>query len=56
MTPEEADAMQEWKGMDGASAFLIIQGALFRMPNLDQECAAREMMNAWLRANQGLNE
>ena len=50
MTSEEADAMQEWRGMDGATAFLLIER------HADDWDDTREMMNAWLRANQGTNE
>ena len=50
MTPEEADAKQEWKGMDGAIAFSLIGR------HADNHDEAREMMHAWLRANQGISE
>ena len=50
MTPEEADAMQEWQGMDGATAFEVIDCNAHRPDDI------RQLMNAWLRANQGTNE
>ena len=49
MTPEEADAKQEWKGMDGVIAFTIINR------HADSDNDLMQMMHAWLRANQGLN-
>ena len=45
MTPEEADAMQEWKGMDGGIAFMLIN----RHADIDNDLI--QMMHAWLRAN-----
>lgn len=45
MTPQEADKAQDWKGMDGATAFLLIRR------HADGWDEVREMMNAWLRAN-----
>ena len=50
MTPEEADAKQEWKGMDGAIASQFIE------LHSDSWDDARQMMHAWLRANGGSNE
>lgn len=50
MTPEEADAKQEWKGMDGATAWQLIER------HADGWDDIREMMHAWLRANKGTNE
>lgn len=47
MTPEEADNMQEWAGMDGAIAWHLIDR------HADNWNEAGEMMNAWLRANGG---
>ena len=45
MTKEEAQAMQDWKGMDGAIAFHLIER------HADGWHQVGEMMNAWLRAN-----
>lgn len=46
MTPEEAaDAAQDWKGMDGATAFLLIER------HADGWDEVQQMMDAWLRAN-----
>jgi len=45
MTPQEADSAQHWSGMDGATAFHLIE----RHANDWNE--AGEMMNAWLRSN-----
>lgn len=45
MTEEEADAAQDWKGMDGATAFLLIER------HADGWNEVRQMMDAWLRAN-----
>lgn len=56
MTPEEADAKQEWKGMDGSEAFEIIAEAAYEHDSSAGESydnAVREMMHAWIRANQG---
>ena len=47
MTPEEADAKQEWKGMGLATAFEIID----RTSNAPDD--ERQLLNAWSRANQG---
>lgn len=46
MTPEEADSAQQWKGMDGAIAWHLIDRSA------DDWNEIGEMMNAWLRANQ----
>lgn len=45
MTPEEADETQDWKCMDGATAFLLIER------HADGWDEIRQMMDAWLRAN-----
>ena len=45
MTDDEADKSQEWKGMDGAIAFHLIE----RHANNWHEIGV--MMRAWLRAN-----
>jgi hypothetical protein len=45
MTEEEADAAQDWKGMDGATAFMLIER------HADGWNEVRQMMDAWLRAN-----
>lgn len=45
MTPEEADDAQDWDGMDGATAFLLIER------HADGWDEIRQMMDAWLRAN-----
>lgn len=45
MTAEEADAAQDWRGMDGATAFLLIER------HADGWDEIRQMMDAWLRAN-----
>ena len=45
MTPEEADKMQEWAGMDGAIAWHLIDR------HADNWNEAGAMMDAWLRAN-----
>ena len=50
MTPEEADAKQEWKGMDGYTAWTLIKR------HADGFDHKNEMMHAWLRANQGISE
>ena len=47
MTDKEADEAQEWKGMDGAIAYHLID----RHAENWNEIGA--MMNAWLRANGG---
>ena len=44
MTPEEADSAQQWKGMDGAIAWHLIER------HADDWSEVGEMMNAWLRA------
>lgn len=49
MTPEEADAKHEWAGMDGYTAWRLIECKAMTQDE------AREMMHAWLRANQGMN-
>jgi hypothetical protein len=45
MTKEEAQAMQDWKGMDGAIAFHLIER------HADGWNQVAVMMNAWLEAN-----
>jgi len=45
MTPEEADKAQNWRGMDGATAWHLIDR------HADNWSEVGEMMNAWLRAN-----
>ena len=45
MTKEEAQAMQDWKGMDGSIAFHLIER------HADGWNQIGEMMNAWLEAN-----
>ena len=45
MTPEEADKAQQWAGMDGATAWHLIDR---HAGNWNE---TGEMMNAWLRAN-----
>lgn len=45
MTKEEAQAMQDWKGMDGAIAFHLIER------HADGWHQIGEMMHAWLEAN-----
>lgn len=47
MTAEEADAAQQWAGMDGATAWHLIER------HADGWSDVGEMMNAWLRANGG---
>lgn len=47
MTDKEADEAQDWKGMDGAIAYHLID----RHAENWNEISA--MMNAWLRANSG---
>lgn len=47
MTPEEADASQQWAGMDGAIAWHLID----RHAEDWEETGM--MMEAWLRANGG---
>src|SRR4030042_5736762 len=50
MTKEEVQAMQCWKGMDGAIAFHIIER------HADGWYQIGEMMDAWLEANRVSNE
>ena len=50
MTREEAQAKQEWKGMDGAIAFHLIER------HADGWHQIGEMMDAWLDANRVPNE
>ena len=45
MTAEEADKAQDWRGMDGAIAWHLIER------HADDWNETGEMMNAWLRAN-----
>lgn len=45
MTPEEADKAQNWLGMDGATAWHLIDR------HADNWNEVSELMNAWLRAN-----
>lgn len=45
MTKEEAQAKQDWKGMDGAIAFHLIER------HADGWNQIGEMMDAWLEAN-----
>lgn len=46
MTPKEADeAAQNWRGMDGATAWHLIDR------HADNWAEVGEMMDAWLRAN-----
>lgn len=45
MTKEEAQATQDWKGMDGAIAFHLIER------HADGWHQVGEMMDAWLEAN-----
>ena len=45
MTKEEAQAMQDWKGMDGAIAFHLIER------HVDGWHQVGKMMDAWLEAN-----
>ncbi len=47
MDDKDADNVQDWKGMDGAQAFHLID----RYSNDWSEIGA--MMEAWLRANGG---
>ena len=47
MTPEEADSAQQWAGMDGATAWHLIDR------HADNWNEVGELMNAWLRANGG---
>lgn len=46
MTDQEADERQQWKGMDGATAFHLIER------HAESWIEIRAMMHAWLRANQ----
>lgn len=50
MTNAEADAAQNWKGMDGAIAYHLIDR------HADGWGDVGTMMNAWLRANGGTVE
>ena len=45
MTPEEADKAQNWLGMDGATAWHLIDR------HADNWNEVGELMNSWLRAN-----
>ena len=45
MTNHEADTRQNWKGMDGATAYHLIERHAEGWEEVGQ------MMNAWLRAN-----
>ena len=45
MTPEEADAAQDWQGMDGAVAWQLIDRHALNWHDVG------EMMDAWMRAN-----
>lgn len=45
MTPEEADKAQQWAGMDGATAWHMIER------HADDWNEIGAMMDAWLRAN-----
>jgi hypothetical protein len=45
MTPEQADAAQEWAAMDGADAFLMIER------HANNWAETRELMEAWKRAH-----
>lgn len=45
MTDHEADTRQNWKGMDGATAYHLIERHAEGWEEVGQ------MMNAWLRAN-----
>lgn len=47
MTPDEDDKSQEWKGMDGATAWHLIDRHAGNWGEVG------EMMDAWLRANGG---
>lgn len=49
MTKEEAQAFQNWKGMDGAVAFHLIER------HADGWNQAGRMMEAWLEANKNEN-
>lgn len=48
MTPEEADSAQQWAGMDGATAWHLIERHAENWHEIG------ELMNAWLRANGGV--
>lgn len=48
MAPEEADQAQQWAGMDGATAWHLIDR------HADNWNEVGELMNAWLRANIGI--
>ena len=45
MTPDEADKSQHWVGMDGATAWHLVER------HADGWEDVRQMMHAWLRAN-----
>lgn len=45
MTPEQADAAQQWAGMPGSTAWLLIER------HADGWDDISAMMEAWLRAN-----
>jgi hypothetical protein len=45
MTQDEADKFQQWEGMDGATAWHLIDR------HADSWNEIGELMNAWLRAN-----
>jgi hypothetical protein len=47
MTPEDADKAQQWAGMDGATAWHLINR------HAESWNEVGELMNAWLRANGG---
>ena len=49
LVPEEAQALQNWKGMDGAIAFHLIER------HADGWHQVGEMMDAWLEANRVSN-
>ena len=49
MTQQEADELQNWRGMDGSTAYQLIE----RHANDWDEIGL--MMNAWLRANRTVN-
>lgn len=47
VTPQEADKAQQWEGMDGATAWHLIERHASDWNEIG------ELMNAWLRANGG---
>jgi hypothetical protein len=49
MTPEEARSKQNWRGMDGTTAFHLIER------HADNWSEIGMMMDAWLEANQKQN-